>query len=260
MSHLDEIIAHKRVELAARMAALPLAQVRAEAEQTPLPPDFLTAVRCPPGGRPRLIAEVKCASPSRGLLVADFDPLRLARTYRENGAAAISVLTDERFFRGSLEHLRQVSALRPGLPTLRKDFILEEYQLYEARAAGASAALLIAACLDAPRLRALRLLAEALGLTALVEAHNQPELETALAGGARLVGINNRDLHTFVTRLETTLTLRGLVPAGVAVVAESGIHSRADVDRLAQAGVDAVLVGEALVTAPDVAGMVRELA
>ncbi len=239
---------------------MPLQAVRVAAEQAALPLDFLAAVRRPPGERPRLIAEVKCASPSKGLLVADFDPLRLARIYQENGAAAISVLTDERFFRGSLEHLRAVSALRPGLPTLRKDFILEEYQVYEARTAGASAVLLIAACLDGPRLRALREQAEALGLSALVEAHDQPELEAALASGARLVGINNRDLHTFTTSLETTLRLRPLVPAGVIVVAESGIHTRADVDRLASCDIDAVLVGEALVTAADVAAKVRELA
>jgi len=248
------------VELRERMAAVPLAEVRAQAEGTARPPDFLAAVRRSPGERPRLIAEIKRASPSRGLLLADFDPLRLARTYRENGAAAISVLTDERFFQGSLEHLRQVSALQPRLPTLRKDFILEAYQLYEARAAGASAALLIAACLDAARLRALRELAEELGLTALVEAHDRLELELALASGARLVGINNRDLHTFVTSLETTLRLCALVPAGTVVVAESGIHARADIDRLAEVGVDAVLVGEALVTAADVAARVRELA
>ena len=260
MSRLDEIVAHKRLELPERMAALPLAEVRAQAEAAATPADFLAAVRRPPGARPRLIAEIKRASPSRGLLAPDFDPLRLATLYRENGAAAISVLTDQRFFGGSLEDLRQVSALRPGLPTLRKDFILEEYQVYEARAAGASAVLLIAACLEPARLRALRQLAEELDLTALVEAHDRAELEAALACAAGLVGINTRALHTFVTRLETSLELRALVPPGVAVVAESGIHRREDVDRLAEAGVDAILVGEALVTAADVAEKVRELA
>jgi indole-3-glycerol phosphate synthase len=259
MSRLDEIIAYKRAELPERMASVPLEQVQAMALATPRPSDFLAAVQRPPAARPRLIAEVKCASPSRGLLASHFDPLALARVYQANGAAAISVLTDQRFFRGSLEHLRQVSALQPGLPTLRKDFILEEYQLYEARAAGASATLLLAACLAPARLRTLRELAESLGLTALVEAHDQSELETALACGARLVGINNRNLHTFETSLETTLRLRPLVPGEVTLVAESGIFHRADVDRLAEAGVDAVLVGEALVTASDVAARVREL-
>jgi indole-3-glycerol phosphate synthase len=260
MSHLDEILAHKRGELAARMRETTLAEVQAEAARAALPPDFLAAVHRPPGAFPRLIAEIKCASPSKGVLVKDFNPLRLARAYRENGATAISVLTDEHFFHGHLEHLRLVAALEPRLPVLRKDFILEEYPLYEARAAGAAAVLLIAAALPPARLRALRELAEELGLTALVEAHDQPELEAALEAGARLVGINNRDLHTFTTRLETTLRLRPLVPPGVVVVAESGIHNRADVDYLAQAGVDALLVGEALVTAPDTAAKVRELA
>lgn len=260
MSRLDEIVAHTRVELAERMRSFPLAQLQAQAQAAPPPLDFVAALRRPAGERPRLIAEIKRASPSRGLLVADFDPLRLAAAYRENGAAAFSVLTDERFFRGSLEHLRQVAALAPRLPALRKDFILHEYQLFEARAAGASAVLLIAACLDDGQLRDLREQAEALGMSALVEAHDRPELEAALASGARLVGVNNRDLRTFEVRLETTLMLRPLVPAGVALVAESGIHTRADVDRLAEAGVDALLVGEALVTAPDTAAKVRELA
>ncbi len=260
MSRLEEILAHKRAELASRRGQLDLTQARALAEQAAPPPGFLSAVRRPAGERPRLIAEIKRASPSRGLLAADFDPLRLARAYCANGAAAISVLTDERFFGGSLEDLRRVAALEPALPVLRKDFILEETQVFEARAAGAAAVLLIAAALEAGRLRALRELAEELGMEALVEAHNQPELESALGSGARLVGINNRDLHTFSTSLETTLRLRPLVPAGVAVVAESGIRSRADADCLADAGVDALLVGEALVTAPDPGAKARELA
>lgn len=259
MSRLDEIVAHKRLELAERKQLLPLSQLQAQAQAAPPALDFLAALHRPAGERPRLIAEIKCASPSRGLLAADFDPLRLAAAYRDNGAAAFSVLTDERFFRGSLEHLRQVAALEPRLPALRKDFILETYQLFEARAAGASAVLLIAACLAASQLRDLREQAERLGMAALVEAHDRPELESALASGARLVGVNNRNLHTFEVRLETTLALRPLVPDDVVMVAESGIRARADVDRLAQAGVDALLVGEALVTAPDTAAKVREL-
>lgn len=260
MSLLDEIFAHKRAELVERLASAPLAAVRAAAESAPPAPDFVAAVRRPAGAPPRLIAEIKRASPSKGLLAGDFDPQRLARIYRENGAAAISVLTDGRYFRGSLEHLRQVAALQPRLPVLRKDFILDEYQVYEARAAGAGAVLLIAAQLPTGRLRELRSLAEALGMAALVEAHSASEVEAALQSGAGLVGINNRDLHTFTVDLETTLRLRPLIPAGVVVVAESGIRSRADVTRLADAGVDALLVGEALVTAPDTAARVRELA
>ncbi len=259
MSRLDAILAHKRVELVERMAAVPLRQVRGAAENGPAPLDFCAALRRPPEASPRLIAEVKCASPSRGVLVEDFDPLGLAEVYRANGAAAVSVLTDEHFFRGSLEYLREIAALEPRLPVLRKDFILEEYQLYEARAAGASAVLLIVAALKSDRLRALHALCGELGLAALVEVHAFVEVEAALAAGARLVGINNRDLSTFNVSLETTLRLRSAIPEGVVVVAESGIHRRADVDYLAEAGVDAILVGEALVTAADVAAKVQEL-
>jgi indole-3-glycerol phosphate synthase len=262
MSKLDEILAAKRLEVAQRKLEKPLTEIQAEAFRGELPLAFRTALRGPvgAGARPRLIAEVKRASPSRGLLVADFDPLRLARTYQQNGAAAISVLTDEPFFMGKPEYLRGVVGLTPRVPVLRKDFILDAYQVYEARAWGADAVLLIAACLEVGLLADLRALVALLGMAALVEVHNLPELEIALACGADLVGINNRDLHTFKTRLETTLELKPHVPAEVVVVAESGIHTRADVDRLAQAGVDAILVGEALVTAPDVAAQVRELA
>jgi indole-3-glycerol phosphate synthase len=260
MTVLDEILAHKRQEVALSLQARPLAQVQAAAFRNGLPLDFQAALRRPAGARPRLIAEVKRASPSRGLLVKDFDPLRLARTYQQNGAAAISVLTDVRFFQGSLDHLAQVAALQPRLPVLRKDFILEPYQVYEARAAGADALLLIAAALELARLVELQRLARELGMAALIEVHNLPELQTALACGASLVGINNRDLHTFVTSLETTRALRPHVPQGVTLVAESGIHTAQDVDFLAEIGVDAILVGEALVTAPDVGAKVRTLA
>jgi indole-3-glycerol phosphate synthase len=260
MSRLDEILAHKRAELAARKESISLSAMRAAAENAPSPLDFKAAIRRPPHARPRLIAEIKRASPSRGLLArADFDPLRLAQAYRDNGASAFSVLTDERFFGGSLEHLRQVAALQPRLPALRKDFILEEVQIYEARSAGASAILLIVACLERSQLRDFSDLAESLGMTALVEVHNLAELEVALLAGAQVVGINNRDLRTFEVHLETTLRLRPQIPPEAVVVAESGIHTRADADRLAEAGVDALLVGEALVVARDTAAKVREL-
>jgi indole-3-glycerol phosphate synthase len=260
MNYLDKILLHKRSELAARKAAVPLPRVCAEAESSPNPLDFCAAVKRPPGLQPRLIAEVKCASPSRGLLTPNFDPIHLAEIYRTNGAAAISVLTDEHFFRGSLDHLRRIAALERRIPVLRKDFILEEYQLYEARAAGASAVLLIVAAMERARLRLLRELSKELGLAALIEVHSQAEVETALEAGARLIGINHRNLDTFEIDLKTSFKLRPQIPNEVTVVAESGIHTRADVDFLATVGVDAILVGEALVTALDIAATTRELA
>ncbi len=210
--------------------------------------------------RPALIAEIKRASPSRGLLAADFDPLRLALTYQQNGAAAISVLTDEHFFQGSLEFLKQVRAAFPHLPLLRKDFIFDAYQVYEARAAGADALLLIAAHLTPTKLCELFQLTRSLGMAALVEVHDSQELEKALVCKPRLVGVNNRNLHTFEVNLETSLSLAGAIPGGVSLVAESGIHTPQDVERLAAAGVTAILVGEALVTAADIAAKVRSLA
>jgi indole-3-glycerol phosphate synthase len=261
MSVLHEIFAHKRqADLDGQRRALPLAQVRREAEAAPAALDFAAALQRP-ARKPALIAEVKRASPSRGLLARDFDPLRLAETYQQNGAAAISVLTEERHFQGSLEHLRQIAALPARPPLLRKDFIFDPYQVYEARAAGADAVLLIVAYLGDPLRRGcledLHTLILSLGMTPLVEVHNRDELELALACGPRLVGINNRDLTDFSVRLETTLELRPLAPPVVCLVAESGIHTREDADRLAAAGVDAMLIGEALVTAPDVAEKVR---
>jgi indole-3-glycerol phosphate synthase len=190
----------------------------------------------------------------------DFDPLKLARIYAANGAAAISVLTDERYFGGALENLSRIAALGLGLPLLRKDFIFDCYQLLEARLAGASAVLLITAMLDPAQLADLMAAAGKLSLEALVEVHTRDEVMQALDAEARLVGVNNRDLHTFNVSLETTLQLRTSVPADVLLVSESGIHRQQDIQRLAAAGVDAVLVGESLVTAPDVAAKVRELA
>jgi len=264
MNILDEIFAYKRVEVAERMRARPLNQVRRDAELTPSPLDFVKALRFDLTGRrrtaPALIAEVKHASPSRGVLVENFDPLRLARIYQENGAAAISVLTDERYFQGCLEHLGAIAQLTPRLPLLRKDFTCDPYQVYEARAAGADAMLLITAYLDPVQLRDLQSLINELGMAALVEVHSRAELEAALPLHPALVGVNNRDLRDFTVRLETTLELRPLAPAEICLVAESGIHTPADVARLAQGGVDAILVGEALVRAPDTAAKVRSLA
>ena len=272
MNILDEIFAYKRVEVAQRQRERPLALVRREAEEATPALDFVAALRGV-AHQPALIAEIKRASPSRGLLVQNFDPLRLARIYQENGAAAISVLTDERYFQGHLETLRQIACLSPRaaepkhglpypprLPLLRKDFTCDAYQVYEGRAAGADAMLLIAAYLDPSSLRELHALIRELGMAALVEVHSRPELEAVLPVEPALVGINNRNLKDFSLRLETTFELRPLIPAKVCVVAESGIHTADDRARMAAAGIDAILVGEALVVADDIAGKVRSLA
>jgi indole-3-glycerol phosphate synthase len=269
MSKLDEIFAHKGTEIASQKAVLPLAEMTALAAAAPPPRDFVAALR-QARPRPALIAEIKRGSPSRGLLIADFDPLRLAAIYAENGAAAISVLTDERFFGGSLDHLRAVAEAQggraQGLPLLRKDFICDLYQVYQARAAGADAILLIVAALAPTLLGELLALTHDLGMAALVETHDEPELAIALASRARLIGINNRNLHDFSISLETTLRLGQQVSTEVCLVAESGIFTAEDVARLAEVeregggrGVDAILVGEALVTASDVGAKVREL-
>ena len=220
--------------------------------------DFEAALTPPPGGV-RLIAEVKKASPSRGVLAETFDPVPLAVTYAQHGAAAISVLTDEKYFQGSLDLLTMIRAA-VAVPLLRKDFMLDEYQLWESRAAGADAILLIVSILDAPRLSDLLAGAKGLGLAALVEAHTAEEVEVALSVGARIIGINNRDLRTFQTRVETTLSLLPLIPSGPIVVSESGFAHAADVRRVVAAGAHAVLVGEGLVKAVDVGAKVRELA
>ena len=265
MSLLDEIMAHKRDEIALQQTQHPLAEARAAAETTPPPLDFVAALRRA-AARPALIAEIKRQSPSRGLLAPNFDPLRLARIYRENGAACISVLTDERYFGGSLEDLAGVRRQESRVPLLRKDFLCDPYQVYQARAAGADAVLLIVAALAPELLCELHALARSLGMAALVEAHTAEELETAMTCAPTLVGINNRDLHSFAVSLATTERLCRGLPAAVCVVAESGIHNAADVATVAAiarpdtTGVDAILVGEALVTAADVGAKVREIA
>ena len=259
MSILDEIYAHKRLEVAAAQQRKPAAGLEAALTGLPLPAGFAAAIGRPaPGCAPKLIAEVKHRSPSKGLLRSPFDPLELARLYAQNGARAISVLTDEGYFGGSLETLRQIAGLDLGLPLLRKDFIYDRYQLLEARLAGASAVLLILAMLKPADLCFLLVEAHALGLEALVETHTAAEVARALEAGARMIGVNNRDLTTFEVRLETCLELRPLIPAEVVMVAESGIRTASDVARLAATGVDAMLIGEGLVTAADVGAKVRE--
>jgi indole-3-glycerol phosphate synthase len=258
MGVLDEIVAHKREEVAACRRARPLAGLEAACRSLP-PARELAEVLTPGAGRRvRLIAEVKKASPSKGVLAGDLDVTAQARAYAAAGADAVSVLTDARWFKGSLDDLIAVSAA-VSRPVLRKDFTVDEYQLWEARAAGADAALLIVAALDRGALRDLYQAAKGIGVHCLVEAHTAVELEEALALGARVVGVNNRDLQTLETDLATSLRLLPLVPPGHVAVAESGIFTREDVERVTRAGAHAVLVGEALVRARDVAAKVREL-
>jgi indole-3-glycerol phosphate synthase len=259
MTILDAIVRDKRDEVARRRALAPRTDLERLCRDLPPTRDFEAALR-PGPGRVALVAEVKKASPSRGTLAPDrpWDPVGLARTYATNGAAAISVLTDEKYFQGRLELLGEIRAAVP-VPLLRKDFTLDEWQLWESRAAGADAVLLIVSILEAPLLRDLLAGAKGLGLGALVEAHTAAEVDAAVGAGARVVGINNRDLRTFETRLETTIALVPAIPPGTTIVSESGFAHAADVRRVVEAGAHAVLVGEGLVRAPDVAEKVREL-
>src|SRR2546422_2195658 len=213
---------------------------------------------CRSRGAVRLIAEVKKASPSRGVLAPDLDPQALARTYAAGGAHAISVLTDEKYFQGSLDLLGRIRGA-VEVPLLRKDFTIDEYQLWEARAAGADAVLLIIAILEPPHLRDLGAAAKGLGLATLVECHTAAEVDAALAADARIIGINNRDLRTFETRIETTLELLPRIPPGPIVVSEAGFVHGAQGRRVVAAGAHAILVGEGLVTAGDVRARIREL-
>lgn len=249
---LEQILATKAQEVAAARAARPLADLAGAARAAAPARDFAAALRRPrPGASLACIAEVKKASPSKGIIRADFDPVQIARRYAAAGAAAISVLTDAPYFQGALAHLEAIRAA-VALPLLRKDFVIDPYQIYEARAAGADAILLIAAALpDAGRLREYRLLAADLGMAALVEVHTAAELELAVASGAEIIGINNRDLRTFQTSLDVTLALAPRVPPAALLVSESGIATRADCQRLAAAGAHAVLVGESLMRQPD---------
>ena len=256
-SILDEIVAAKKIELAESKAQVSLAELEAVAEGQPRPLNLSGALL---GGGVRLIAEVKKASPSRGLLMPDFDHLKLAETYATNGAAAISCLTDPRF-QGELAHLQQIKETGSSrrTPVMRKDFIFDHYQIAETRAAGADAMLLIVAILEPTQLKELLASAESYWMQCLVEVHDEGELETAVDAGAEIIGINNRDLHTFTTDLAVTERLAPLVPRGKQIVSESGIFTREHLGQLDRFRVNAVLVGEALVTAPDVGEKVREL-
>jgi indole-3-glycerol phosphate synthase len=255
-SILDEIVAAKRQEVEAALRRMPLEELEAQAAEAPPARDFRSALAGP--GPIRLIAEVKKASPSAGVIRPDFEPIAIARACQAHGAACLSVLTDVPYFQGHLSYLARIRA-SVVIPLLRKDFLIDEYQLVESRVAGADCVLLIAEILDADSLRRLLDRARNLGMNALVELHDAENLPRVLDAGADLVGINNRDLRTFHTDLEQTIRLRGLVPPGVVLVAESGIHGRADVERLEAAGVDAMLVGESLMRAPDVGRAVEDL-
>jgi indole-3-glycerol phosphate synthase len=263
MSYLDTILARTRADLADRKARLPLTELQARCRDLGRPRDFGAAVRRRTGaprrrGTMRVIAEAKKASPSRGVIREAFDAAELAKAYAAAGASAISVLTDAPFFHGSLDDLRAVRQ-SVDLPVLRKDFHIDGYQLWEARRAGADAVLLIAAALDDPLLAELIGLSRTLGLTALVEVHDRVELARALAQGATLIGVNNRDLTTFQVTLETTFRLLPEVPAEVTLVSESGIADPGQVARLAAAGVDAILVGEGLLKHADVGAALSRL-
>lgn len=255
-SILDEIVAAKWRAIAAATESLPARDLEAALPDAPATTPFGVALKVP--GELRVIAEVKRASPSAGVLRDNFDPAAIALSYEQNGAAAVSVLTDEPFFQGHLDHLRRVRAA-VALTLIRKEFVLDRYQLLEARVAGASAVLLIAEILPGGRLAELHRDAIDLGLEVLVELHDAHELTRVLDAGTRILGINNRDLRTFETRLDHTIELMPRVPAGVTTVSESGIRTPADLARLAEAGVDAVLVGEALIRAADPGRALREL-
>ena len=255
---LDEIVAAKTEELARQKRAVPLEALTDKIASQPVASSLSHALKA---GGVRLIAEVKKASPSRGLLRPDFDPVDLARTYSSNGASAISILTDPRF-QGELDHIVQVkyTGASNTAPVLRKDFIFNPYQVHEARAAGADAILLIVAILTPPQIKEYLQLGRSLGMDCLVEVHDPDEVQVALDTGAEIIGINNRDLRTFVTDLQVTRDLAPLVPDDKVLVSESGIHGPDDLRDLSAYGVNAVLVGESIVTSDDVAQKVRELA
>lgn len=255
---LARILDSKRQEVAHARQTLALETLRSQAESAAPTRDFWDALQSNGDRGTRIIAEIKKASPSAGVIRADFDPLAIAATYAGHGAAAISVLTDKPFFQGDLGVLKAVRQHVP-LPLLRKDFILDAYQLYEARSHGADAVLLIAAALEVPVLTDLAALSRELGMEPLVEVHTAEELEKALSCPSRLIGINNRDLHTFHTDVATTLELLSRVPSGHRVVSESGIRDRATVRRLESHGVAAFLVGESLMREPDIGAKLDQL-
>ena len=252
---LNEIVAQKRGEVEQRKKHIPLSRLQERIARQAAPLDFALALK---GTHTRLIAEVKRASPSRGVLCPDFHPVDIAQKYAQGGAAAISVLTETNYFEGSIDHLAAIRE-KIRLPLLRKDFIFDPYQVYESRAYGADALLLIVAILNQKQLEELLSLSHHLGLNCLVETHNRDEVERAVNSQAKIIGINNRDLTTFAIDIDTTRRLLPLIPQGRIAVSESGISSRSDVEKLKGWGVNVILVGEALVAAGDIVAKVREL-
>lgn len=253
---LDTIIEHKRKELQIEQEQIPLDTLKSKIPNLPSTKDFKLAIA--QSDSINLIAEVKKKSPSKGIIREDFEPIGIAKTYAENGASAISVLTDVRFFDGSLDYLTAIRE-EVNVPLLRKDFTIDPYHIYQARAAGADAVLLIVAALRRDQLRQFVDIATSLSMASLVEVHTEEELDIALDIGAEIIGINNRDLRTFNTDLATTYKLRESIPSGKVVVSESGIYTRADVESLREVGVNAILVGESLMRSSDIGEQVREL-
>lgn len=258
MTILDQIVSHKRRELEYKKRRLPMLELQKMALEQPPPLDFASALR---GDGIQLIAEVKKASPSKGIIRQDFNPAEIARIYAGNGASAISVLTEARYFQGNLDHLTDIKNTLGSkrLPLLRKDFLFDPYHIYESRAYGADSLLLIVAILKLDKLREMLSISRELGMNCLVEVHNEAEVEIALSSEARIIGINNRNLATFTVDLATSQQLRPLIPPDRIVVSESGIKERKDIENLEQLGVDAALVGESLMSAPDIAAKMKEL-
>ena len=254
---LNEIVSHNLQELELKKRSLPMTELQSMSLKQPPPLDFASGL-C--GEGIRLIAEVKKASPSRGIIRPDFDPVEIAQIYADNGASAISVLTETRYFHGSLNHLADIrNTLHNKLPLLRKDFIFDPYQIYESRAYGADSLLLIVAILKPAKLEELLQLSHKLHMSCLVETHNEAEVEIALKSEARIIGINNRDLTNFRVDIAITERLRPLIPPDRIVVSESGIKERKDIERLRQLGINAVIIGESLMSTTNIAAKMREL-
>lgn len=252
---LDEIVFYKKESLEKQKRIVSLDVLKKGISNLEQTRDFAKAIS---GKGISIIAEIKKASPSKGIIRKDFDPVQIARIYEENGAKAISVLTEEKYFLGSIDYLKQVKDV-VKLPILRKDFIFDEYQIYEARVKGADAALLIAGILDKNKLKDFLDLSRSLGMSCLVEVHNKEELDKVLSTGAKIIGINNRDLKTFKTDINTTIELIKDIPSDKIVVSESGINTHEDVLRLKDVGVKAFLIGEALMREKDIGKKIREL-
>ena len=255
---LEEIVSYNLQELEGKKHTFPMTKLQRIVLEQPPPQDFASALQ---GDGVKLIAEVKRASPSKGIIRPDFNPVEIAQIYASNGASAISVLTENKHFQGNLEYLKDIkyTLTNNKIPLLRKDFICDPYQIYESRAYGADCLLLIVAILTLEKLKELLDISHELNMSCLVEVHNEAEIEIALRIGARLIGINNRNLSTFGVDLATTERLRPLIPQDRIVVSESGITRRSDLEKLRQLGVDAALVGESLMSSPDIAAKMREL-